>query len=122
MHGIYRKQVNKKGIHDKDVIAFGRAHKQSNDIRARAKESKMIDLASEEECEDTATAAKGDKNGTMPRIAAEVSNLVRCYDKPALKPRETQLAIRLMLPGELKNHAISEGAKALTSLQRLLNE
>jgi histone H2B len=34
--------------------------------------------------------------------------------KPTLTSREIQTAVRLVLPGELAKHAVSEGTKAVT--------
>ena len=48
------------------------------------------------------------------RIAAEAGRLVRYNSKSTLSSREIQTAIRLMLPGELSKHAVSEGTKAVT--------
>ena len=34
--------------------------------------------------------------------------------KPTITSREIQTAVRLVLPGELSKHAVSEGTKAVT--------
>ncbi|XP_072121876.1 histone H2B 7-like [Mobula birostris] len=48
------------------------------------------------------------------RIAGEASRLAR-YNKPStIISREIQTAVRLLLPGELAKHAVSEGTKAVT--------
>ena len=46
-----------------------------------------------------------------PRSAAQ---LARVNKKPTLTSREIQTAVRLVLPGELAKHAVSEGTKAVT--------
>ena len=48
------------------------------------------------------------------RIATEAGKLVRCSKRSTLSSREIQTAIRLLLPGELAKHAVSEGTKAVT--------
>ena len=48
------------------------------------------------------------------RIAVEASKLVRYNKKGTLSSREIQTAVRLILPGELAKHAVSEGTKAVT--------
>lgn len=48
------------------------------------------------------------------RIAAEAANLCRINGSKTLTSREIQTAVRLILPGELAKHAISEGTKAVT--------
>jgi histone H2B len=48
------------------------------------------------------------------RIAGEAGRLVRYNKKATLSSREIQTAIRLLLPGELAKHAVSEGTKAVT--------
>jgi histone H2B len=53
-------------------------------------------------------------NDIFERIAAEASRLARYNKKHTLSSREIQTAIRLLLPGELAKHAVSEGTKAVT--------
>jgi len=48
------------------------------------------------------------------RIALESSKLVRYSKRRTLSSREIQTAVKLLLPGELAKHAISEGTKAVT--------
>ena len=45
---------------------------------------------------------------------AEAAKLARYDGKKTLSSREVQTAIRLVLPGELAKHAVSEGTKAVT--------
>ena len=53
-------------------------------------------------------------NDLFERIAGESGKLVRYNKKATLSSREIQTAIRLLLPGELAKHAVSEGTKAVT--------
>ena len=46
--------------------------------------------------------------------ATETANLARYNKKPTVTSREIQTAVRLILPGELAKHAVSEGTKAVT--------
>ena len=48
------------------------------------------------------------------KIALESSKLVRYNKTHTLSSREVQTAVRLLLPGELAKHAVSEGTKAVT--------
>ena len=48
------------------------------------------------------------------KIANEAGKLVRYNKKGTLTSREIQTAVRLILPGELAKHAVSEGTKAVT--------
>ena len=48
------------------------------------------------------------------KIAAAAAQLARVNKKPTLTSREIQTAVRLVLPGELAKHAVSEGTKAVT--------
>ena len=48
------------------------------------------------------------------RIAEEGRKLVKYNKKGTLTSREIQTAVRLILPGELAKHAVSEGTKAVT--------
>ena len=52
-------------------------------------------------------------NDTFDRLAGEGSRLVRYNGKRTLSSREIQSAVKLLLPGELSKHAISEGTKAV---------
>ncbi|XP_078402299.1 histone H2B type 1-L-like [Cetorhinus maximus] len=48
------------------------------------------------------------------RIASEASHLIHYNKHRTISAREIQSAVRLMLPGELAKHAVSEGTKAVT--------
>lgn len=48
------------------------------------------------------------------RIAAEAGKLASYNNTKTLTSREIQTAVRLLLPGELAKHAVSEGTKAVT--------
>ncbi|CAK9174713.1 unnamed protein product [Ilex paraguariensis] len=52
-------------------------------------------------------------NDMFERLADEASRLLKYTNRRTLSSREIQGAVKLVLPGELGNHAISEGAKAL---------
>ena len=53
-------------------------------------------------------------NDLFEKIAMEASKLARYNKKPTITSREIQTAVRLVLPGELAKHAVSEGTKAVT--------
>lgn len=53
-------------------------------------------------------------NLLLPQIATETAQLARYNKKPTVTSREIQTAVRLILPGELAKHAVSEGTKAVT--------
>ncbi|KAL0248102.1 hypothetical protein GEMRC1_003339 [Eukaryota sp. GEM-RC1] len=53
-------------------------------------------------------------NDIFERIATEASRLARINKRNTLSSREIQTAVRLLLPGELSKHAVSEGTKAVT--------
>lgn len=53
-------------------------------------------------------------NDIFERIAAESSRLAHYNKKSTISSREIQTAVRLLLPGELAKHAVSEGTKAVT--------
>ena len=50
------------------------------------------------------------------RTASEAGRLARYNKKATLSSREVQTSIRLVLPGELAKHAVSEGTKAVTKV------
>ena len=56
-------------------------------------------------------------NDIFERIATEAGKLATYNKKATLSSREIQTAVRLMLPGELAKHAVSEGTKAVTKFQ-----
>ncbi|KAG5580703.1 hypothetical protein H5410_051330 [Solanum commersonii] len=47
------------------------------------------------------------------RLAEEFTKLARYNKKPTITSREIQTVVRLVLPGELAKHAVSEGTKAV---------
>merc|ERR1719236_13531 len=51
---------------------------------------------------------------TFDKVANEAGRLCKLNKKHTLTSREIQTAIRLVLPGELAKHAVSEGTKAVT--------
>ena len=48
------------------------------------------------------------------RLAGEAGRLARYNGKHTITSREIQTSVRLILPGELAKHAVSEGTKAVT--------
>ncbi|XP_031120926.1 histone H2B.2-like [Ipomoea triloba] len=57
-------------------------------------------------------------NDIFEKLAQEASKLAHCNKKPTITSREIQTAAKLVLPGELAKHAISEGTKAVTKFTR----
>ncbi|QRV86090.1 Core histone H2A/H2B/H3/H4 [Ceratobasidium sp. AG-Ba] len=53
-------------------------------------------------------------NDIFERIAEEASRLASYSKKSTISSREIQTSVRLILPGELSKHAISEGTKSVT--------
>lgn len=58
-------------------------------------------------------------NDIFERIATEASKLASYSKKSTISSREIQTSVRLILPGELAKHAISEGTKSVTSMSLL---
>lgn len=50
----------------------------------------------------------------LERLATEASRVVQLNKRSTITSREIQTAVRLLLPGELAKHAVSEGTKAVT--------
>ena len=48
------------------------------------------------------------------RIASEASKVAKYNKKSIIQSRDIQTAVRLLIPGELARHAVSEGTKAVT--------
>ena len=55
---------------------------------------------------------------TFEKLAYEASKLCRMNKKATIGSREIQSATRLVLPGELSKHAVSEGTKAMTKFSQ----
>ena len=53
-------------------------------------------------------------NDIFERIAGEAGRLAQVNKRRTVSSREVQTAVRLLLPGELAKHAVSEGTKAVT--------
>ncbi|KAH9398711.1 PREDICTED: late histone H2B.L4-like [Rhagoletis zephyria] len=60
-------------------------------------------------------------NDIFERIASEASRLGHYNKKSTISSREIQTAVRLLLPGELAKHAVSEGTKAVTKYTATTN-
>ncbi|KAJ8399011.1 hypothetical protein AAFF_G00416780 [Aldrovandia affinis] len=58
-------------------------------------------------------------NDIFERIAGEASRLAHYNKRSTITSREIQTAVRLLLPGELAKHAVSEGTKAVTNLRTM---
>ena len=54
-------------------------------------------------------------NDIFERISAESSRLAHYNRRSMITSREIQTAVRLLLPGELAKHAVSEGTNAVTN-------
>ncbi|XP_076952319.1 histone H2B.7-like [Bidens hawaiensis] len=52
-------------------------------------------------------------NDVFEKLTQEASRLARYNNKPSITSREIQSAVKLLLPGELAKHAVSEGTKAV---------
>ncbi|OMJ81543.1 hypothetical protein SteCoe_17949 [Stentor coeruleus] len=53
-------------------------------------------------------------NDIFEKISLESTRLLRYSKKHTLTSKEVQTAVKLILPGELSKHAVSEGTKAVT--------
>uniref|UniRef100_A0A0E0L3F4 Histone H2B n=1 Tax=Oryza punctata TaxID=4537 RepID=A0A0E0L3F4_ORYPU len=53
-------------------------------------------------------------NNIFEKLAQEAASLARYNKKPTITSRNIQTSVRLVLPGELAKHAVSEGTKAVT--------
>ncbi|KAJ1988842.1 histone H2B [Dimargaris cristalligena] len=60
-------------------------------------------------------------NDIFERIATEASKLASYSKRSTITSREIQTAVRLLLPGELARHAVSEGTKAVTKFTSATN-
>ncbi|KFP24663.1 Histone H2B 5 [Colius striatus] len=61
---------------------------------------------------DTGISSKA--MGIMNSFVNDIFELAPYNKRPTITSREIQTAVRLLLPGELAKHAVSEGTKAVT--------
>ncbi|XP_062558099.1 histone H2B-like [Armigeres subalbatus] len=54
------------------------------------------------------------RNDIFERITVEASRLAHYNKRSTITSHEIQTAVRLLLPGKLAKHAVSEGTKAIT--------
>ncbi len=100
----------------------GRTASDGKKKRKRRKESYSIYIYKvlKQVHPDTGISSKGMSimnsfvNDIFERIASEASRLGLYNKKKTISSREVQTAVRLLLPGELAKHAVSEGTKAVT--------
>ncbi|KAL7839380.1 hypothetical protein SRHO_G00260380 [Serrasalmus rhombeus] len=85
----------------------------------RAKKDEMRELIEEarkkkEKLQQNMGIMNSFVNDIFERIAGESSRLAHYNKRSTITSREIQTAVRLLLPGELAKHAVSEGTKAVT--------
>jgi len=56
------------------------------------------------------------------RICRVASELAQLSEKKTISSREVQTAVRLIIPGELSKHSVSEGTKAVTKFNMSVEE
>ena len=56
-------------------------------------------------------------NDLFERLANEASKLAKYSKRSVVMTRDIQTAVRLIIPGELAKHAVSEGTKAVTKYE-----
>ena len=111
-----------KPIHDKPKGKDGKKDKDKVKKRKKPVESyqSYIQKVLTEIHPDTKISNKGMlvmnafAQDIFDRIATEAGKIVRYNKRGTLSSREVQTAVRLILPGELAKHAVSEGTKAVT--------
>lgn len=57
-------------------------------------------------------------NDVVERLSVEAGRLSQMNSRKTLGAREVQSAVRLVFPGELSKHAVSEGIKAVTKFNQ----
>jgi histone H2B len=114
---VAKKAVSKKAKNIKKTVASGDKKR-----RRKGKESWGIYLYKvlKQVHPDTGVSSKAMSimnsfvNDLFERIASESSRLAHYNKRSTITSREIQTAVRLLLPGELAKHAVSEGTKAVT--------
>ncbi|TWW64405.1 histone H2B 1/2-like [Takifugu rubripes] len=119
MPEVQPKQAPKKGAKKTVTKAAGKKDKRRRKTR---KESYAIYVYKvlKQVHPDTGISSKAMSvmnsfvNDIFERIASEASRLAQYNKRSTITSREIQTAVRLLLPGELAKHAVSEGTKAVT--------
>lgn len=101
---------------DKTGVKTGRRHKKAN----YASYSSYIYKVLKQVHPETGISKKAMSimdsfvHDIFERLASESGRLARYNKRHTITSREIQTAVRLILPGELAKHAVSEGTKAVT--------
>ena len=111
--------VSKKSVKAAKTVVKGKGEKKR---KSKRKESYAIYIYKvlKQVHPDTGVSSKAMSimnsfvNDLFEKIAAEASRLAHYNKKSTITSREIQTSVRLLLPGELAKHAISEGTKAVT--------
>lgn len=61
-------------------------------------------------------------NDLFERIAIEAARLSKYIKRSTLSSRDMQASVRLVVPGELAKHAVSEGTKAVARYTKQIQE
>lgn len=61
-------------------------------------------------------------NDLFERLAIEAGNLAKYVKRRTLSSRDIQASVRLVVPGELAKHAVSEGTKAVARYTKQIQE
>ena len=112
---------NGKPIHDRRKDKDGKPKSKKGGKKAKGVESyqSYIQKVLTQVHNDTKISNKGMLvmnafvQDIFDRIATEAGRIVRYNKRGTLSSREIQTAVRLVLPGELAKHAVSEGTKAV---------
>ncbi|XP_065073019.1 histone H2B-like [Ochlerotatus camptorhynchus] len=114
------KAAKKSGKAQKVIVKGEKKKKEKR--RQRRKESYVIYIYKvlKQVHPDTGVSSKAMSimnsfvNDIFERIAAESSRLAQYNKRSTITSCEIQTAVRLLLPGELAKHAVSEGTKAVS--------
>ena len=116
------KKGSKKAASKAKAVSAGGNNNNNNKRRRRRRESYGIYIykVMKQVHPDTGMSSKAMSimnsfvTDVFERIAGEASRLVKKNGRSTISSREIQTAVRLLLPGELAKHAVSEGTKAVT--------
>jgi len=116
------KREKAKGDEDKDAEKEGKVHKNYDSYAT------FIFKVLKQVHPDTGISNKAMAimnsfvSDIFERIATEAGRLSRYNKRQTITSREIQTAVRLLLPGELAKHAVSEGTKAVTKYNASVGE
>uniref|UniRef100_A0A0E0C2G9 Core Histone H2A/H2B/H3 domain-containing protein n=1 Tax=Oryza meridionalis TaxID=40149 RepID=A0A0E0C2G9_9ORYZ len=111
-----KKPAKKKPKAEKQLSESKASSKEggAGDKKERKKAKKSVEIYIFKVLKQAMSTMNSFINDIFEKLAQEAARLARYNKKPTITSRKIQTSVRLVLPGELAKHAVSEGTKAVT--------